>query len=399
MDLARYKEVYSYKPTPSLPSFLISDDNKEGEKLKLFQEKSTCTMNTTFSLNLDALEKVFSRVDVDCLQLSAEKIISSDGVRTGFSDSAFLVKSVSQSDKIHSVQKYANGKYKCSKECLGFTSRSICAHTVAAAHFHWDLASFLLFFTISPQEPSLTKLTTFNVNKRAGSKRNPNTGRGKRKTSPDPMEAKKRKPLTLGDVLVGDKILPPNQTFSSKAISDTKLAIKVNAQVQRPPFVPTRHTPFDLVNIRGNIRICHGCRNFLKDGPDAYALVENDEALCIRHKEHDHQWVQGARGGFYKKTFDNKYYHIYRACLMGRNPHFDHTKLGFDFTGPVSNDLVDFLEERLKPNQVLFQGNSRLFYIFYICVTSVQAPSSQTESLKPVCRRTCPTTNITNLSL
>ena len=64
--------------------------------------------------------------------------------------------------------------YSCDKECLGFVSRKICAHTAAVAHYSGNLKQFVPWFK-NPRrkQDNLTALITIFVNKAAGMK-NPN---------------------------------------------------------------------------------------------------------------------------------------------------------------------------------------------------------------------------------
>lgn len=41
------------------------------------------------------------------------------------------------------------------------------------------------------------------------------------------------------------------------------------------------------------------------------------------HKEHDYVWI--VKHKLYQKTFENKHFHVYRNCLVGRDPGFDFT--------------------------------------------------------------------------
>lgn len=46
-------------------------------------------------------------------------------------------------------------------------------------------------------------------------------------------------------------------------------------------------------------------------------------SCSVCHKEHDYVWI--VKHKLYQKTFENKHFHVYRNCLVGRDPGFDFT--------------------------------------------------------------------------
>eukprot|EP00111_Clytia_hemisphaerica_P023435 TCONS_00069036-protein len=92
----------------------------------------------------------------------------------------------------------------------------------------------------------------------------------------------------------------------------------------KPSFVEKTSTPFQLIQIKANIRKCAGCGNSLKDGPDFDADMV-DQIYCIRHKERDHFYQK--EKGTWKSTFQNVHYHLHPQCITNRNPSFDKLEL------------------------------------------------------------------------
>ena len=94
---------------------------------------------------LENLLDTVTRKDINAL---AQKV---DNLQTdicqGFHGDTFFVKSSSAS-KPHIVQRVPGSRdgNSCDKECLGFVSRKICAHTVAVANFSHNLPQFFSWF-------------------------------------------------------------------------------------------------------------------------------------------------------------------------------------------------------------------------------------------------------------
>jgi len=114
----------------------------------------------------------------------------------------------------------------------------------------------------------------------------------------------------------------------------------------KPPYKPTAETPFELIAIKGNIRVCAGCKNVLKDGPtDQYQGYDNfDETYCIRHKEKDFFYLE--RENKWLQKFENKHYHLNKSCMVGQNPNFDADNIRL--LVELTTDFANFLKQRLK---------------------------------------------------
>lgn len=135
------------------------------------------------------------------------------------------------------------------------------------------------------------------------------------------------------------------QEYSAVATSDLRLTIRKN-RPPKPSVSPTTSTPFQLIEIKGKVPKCAGCGGELKDGPDQYTKGDLDELICVRHKEHDYVWIEGHK--LYKKTFENKHFHVFRNCLIGRNPGFDFTHVQMSIPYTLTASQLSFLKDRLN---------------------------------------------------
>ena len=81
--------------------------------------------------------------------------------------------------------------------------------------------------------------------------------------------------------------------------------LKLKLKRGKTKVKPTRTTPFCLIDVKGNISKCAGCRGNLRDGP-ADGKDDLDAKVCIRHKERDFVWIH-QRGELIQK-FDNRHY-------------------------------------------------------------------------------------------
>lgn len=58
----------------------------------------------------------------------------------------------------HFVRVVSPGHYVCDKSCLQWSSSQICSHTLAAAEVNGELSSFIQWYTVTGQEPNITRL-------------------------------------------------------------------------------------------------------------------------------------------------------------------------------------------------------------------------------------------------
>lgn len=132
------------------------------------------------------------------------------------------------------------------------------------------------------------------------------------------------------------------QEYSAVATSDLRLTIR-KSRPPKPSVSPTTTTPFELIEIKRKVRKCAGD---LKEGPDEYTKDDLDELFYVCHKEHDYVWI--VKHKLYQKTFENKHFHVYRNCLVGRDPGFDFTHVKMCISYTLSASQLGFLKDRLS---------------------------------------------------
>ena len=167
---------------------------------------------------LEGLLDTFAKKDVVALADKAVCLQTDDGIRTGFDKDTFFVRSTSTSQP--HIVKRVGASFSCDKECLGFVSRKICAHTVAAAAAGHCLLQFTSWFKKSRRgKENLTSLTTFSVNRAARKKKSSQTIRHRSK-SPDVMTNMAACKGTLGDA-----IAQTNKEYAAISTSDLRMTI------------------------------------------------------------------------------------------------------------------------------------------------------------------------------
>ena len=320
---------------------------KEGEKMRSMpsNEPGKRAHGCSVMKCLEDLLDNFTGKDIKALADKASKLQSDDAIRKGFDDDTYFVKSTSASQP-HVVKRVTwspdGAGYSCDKECLGFVSRKICAHSVAVAHYSNNLKQFVSCLKNTRCSPdNLMALTTVSVNWAAG-KKNPNHQTRQRKKSPDVRKSMAPCKNTLGDALANTVTA---QEYSVVATSDLRLTTRKN-RPPKPSVSPTTSTPFQLIEIKGKVCKCAGCGGDLKDCPDPYTKGDLDELICIRHKEHDYVWIEGHK--LYKKTFENKHFHVFHNCLIGRSPGFDFTHVQMCIPYTLTASQLSFLKDRLN---------------------------------------------------
>ena len=259
----------------------------------------------------------------------------------------YIVKS--SSTKYRTVSVLLDSRITCEKSCLGFESRKICAHVIAVAIYLDRLKPFLETF-VKNSTLNLSKMATTNVNSNAGKK-----GRSRKRvraSSPDvmckPYDVKVQS-ATLGNLFEEQD----TSDFSVSHISRSAIKMKIKKPVApekpkatkkpvKPIFQETTATDFELIMIKGRISVCQGCPNKLKAGPIAIPSDPFDKDYCVRHKEHDHAYLQ--THNYWTPTFDNKHYHMSKDCIIGRNPSFEASEMRIEVE--VSQDLKTLLRER-----------------------------------------------------
>lgn len=126
---------------------------------------------------------------------------------------------------------------------------------------------------------------------------------------------------TLGDMMTRAN----SSQYTAESSSNPLRIIIRKSRPAKPVVTPTTSTPFELIQLSTRVKKCAGCRRGIKDGPDKFTSGDIDMKYCIRHKEHDFVWVESHKQ--FKRTFENKHYHVYSNCVRGRNPQFDPSAL------------------------------------------------------------------------
>ena len=318
VDPVNFKKVYGHRPAPP--------------QAQLHQNVTT---------NLNALSDLFTEKDLRLLGEKAQRLCQEKNIRAGFEKNEFLVKSRSQQTP-HLVKTVSNNGYVCDSQCMGFKSRKICAHTVAVAAHNRSIASYVNWYRNKEKKENLTALTTFAVNKSAGAKK---PARKRINKSPDVMTSSmltgSMTPKTLGEVVESDH--GASQYTAEASSNPLRITIR-KSKPPKPTVQPTLSTPFELVELSNRIKKCAaGCKGDIRDGPDKFSRGEIDDKYCIRHKEHDFVWI--ASHNKYKKTFENKHYHLYANCVRERNPHFEPSKV--NILCALEGNAIQILKDRL----------------------------------------------------
>ena len=265
-------------------------------------------------------------------------------IRQGFdSEESRLVKSES-SNAVHSITctKTRGVRYVC--DCQTCKSFEVCAHSLAAALDNRLMTAFINSL-ISNGSKRITPLATARSSSNAG-----------RKASKQPRKRKPcvtdngyhKKQFKLSDALKdieADEVPSPFNVANGSGLKLTFLRANTG-KTPKPKVHPTTSTPFEIIDIKGNISKCAGCHGNLKDGPVDSAFHELDKKICIRHKEIDDVWID-QRSQWVQK-FDNKHFHVNRNCIILRNPHFQPNNIDVVLeVQPMNHNFKAFVKERL----------------------------------------------------
>lgn len=267
---------------------------------------------------MDKLKENFTNNHVEAMKTKVKRIINGN-IRQGFSGPKSRLVPSESGTQPYAITCPARFNYMCSNSCIQFKSQKICSHTLAAATDNGELSEFLDIFLSKGTQTNLTTLATANVSRNSGKK--PGQTSRKRKSGRDASSSNVRQ--TLKEALANDKSDTSLLLYSAQQSGDNSMRLKLTRvgkeKPQKPQYKPTENTPFELIPIKGNIRVCAGCREELKDGLDEMHVL--DSVYCIRHKENDYFFLETKNQ--WLKKFENKHYHISKDCLIERNPHFD----------------------------------------------------------------------------
>ena len=175
----------------------------------------------------------------------------------------------------HYVSSRSCGQYVCDSTCIQWNSAKICSHTLAVAETNGELKQFLQWYTTSGVSPNITTLAMEGLPKgRAGQK----GGRSKRKRMRS--DARPEHLVAVTHCNAASECGPSgvnNEASTSQINYNVLLPSSSRAHPPRIPVPITPPTPsnpstpptpnvnpFYLKFIKGNIRVCQGCRGSLK---------------------------------------------------------------------------------------------------------------------------------------
>ena len=243
----------------------------------------------------------------------AEDLMNSDNAITPAPGNDKMAKMVlSYSSPIpHMVVKGQKGQYRCDSNCLNWTSSAICSHTLAVAQVHNDLVSFLQWYNTSSNMPNITSLAMSGLPSGRGrkggiakrtrdrqEKKTPElsiprpvfqpesssasssatvpTGTQCSATAPtSPFQSSPSQPTNVfQSSVVGQINLPSQLNHGSTVISTSQNASQSVCSIQ------PNTNPFYVRCIRGNIRMCQGCRSSLRSQNGSVPAPPFDMAIA-----------------------------------------------------------------------------------------------------------------------
>ena len=150
---------------------------------------------------------------------------------------------------------------------------------------------------------SITKSGTKRFTPLATARSAPNAGRKgnemprKRKSVSESLyEPKKVKLTELRNNSESNENFPLYNVDNLASTTGIKVSFSTGSvRKPKPPVHPATSTPFEIIDIRGNIRKCSGCKSDLKSGPLDAVSSELDEKVCLRRKEVDCVWIEQRR--------------------------------------------------------------------------------------------------------
>ena len=113
--------------------------------------------------------------------------------------------------------------------------------------------------------------------------------------------------------------LPSGQASSTGFVTATSAMPSVPPPLIPCSTSPANDSPFTLLFISGNIRVCRGCRQRFIKPP----LPPND--LCVRHQEWQEFTPVG--GSCPQHRYGNVYYHCNLPCILARCANFSPSDL------------------------------------------------------------------------
>lgn len=140
--------------------------------------RSVTPQEKHLSVPISSVEGLLSSGELESLWTKASRLLSENKVLVAPNSNpkTWWVASETSSPHVVTVSKVNNKRYMCSKECVGWKTRDICAHCIAAAEHNSELVGFLLWFRSSKgchTEGNLTKAVYHDTYKHTGTKKPP----------------------------------------------------------------------------------------------------------------------------------------------------------------------------------------------------------------------------------
>ena len=152
--------------------------------------------------------------------LSDGKVVQAPG---SVSTTRWVASDSSASPHVVTMSKTGKGRYMCDSQCVGWKSRSICAHCLATAEDNNDIFDFLLWFRsskLSKNDGNLTKAVYHGTYKHAG-KKQPTRSRKYGDAVHLPLSEKTDR-IPLSELSVSNSILKGDHSYAKVPTASTE---------------------------------------------------------------------------------------------------------------------------------------------------------------------------------
>lgn len=292
---------------------------------------------------IDLLSGSFLPGEIFSLKAKAQRILNGN-IRLGFSGPKSRIVCSDSGLQPHVVSAVGNNSYKCDSSCMHFKTHKICSHTLATAAENKDLHEYVNCFISKNISHNITPISHARGNKFAGRKPGESQRVRKRKNKVVDTHGTRS---TLGETLRDVQPDFSHLQYQTRQHEGLRMVL-TRVCDQRPPkpsIINSDDQPFQLLEIRGNIRKCFGCGSQLVDGPPKYSTDNFDATYCLRHKQHDHFYSE--KYGKWLPKFENKHFHMARECVLRKNARFDASAVEISLDHTITPSLKNFLALRL----------------------------------------------------
>ena len=346
----RLCEQYNYLSTPVLEwsrmrpdqrKKIIADFDSSSLRTESMDDgdirvPSNCGSKNAASMSIQAEDsgiETLPLVTLHGMWEKATKLLAMDNCITaapGDDKRARMVSSFS-SKTPHFVSSRTKSQYVCDSACVQWNSSKICSHTLAVAETNGELKDFLQWYSTSRVSPNITNLAMEGLPKgRAGQK----GGRAKRKRTRS--DAKPEHLVTIAQcttsecgpsgVNIGASTSQVNYNVllpSTGAVRGPPplISVPVTPPTLSTPIVadPPNVNPFYLKFIKGNIRVCQGCRGSLKTTDGDVPSPPYDLAVARAEQRP----FRDSSGNLITPKRPTVYhYHCKVECIKAVEPHF-----------------------------------------------------------------------------